>query len=219
MIFTMKLFALGVIVANVIAPIVMVDAFSSTSGITNQRIQTQTQIRARRPSQQPSSLLPPLANLMGEGNDIDAFNNNDSKKTTTMAAPRSTSIPTSTRTRTDTAGTINFNNYVDKKMIKDLQNQHLQMMQMQQQQQNPSYSVTISRPQIVLPSAAAAATIIAVATNSDTMVGIYDQLHDDLTYLNIQLLRSKVSFMHRLFPKNKRQYIERFVNMMIKFIL
>merc|ERR1719491_2125960 len=89
------------------------------------------------------------------------------------------------------------------------------MMQMQQQQeqqhQSSSYSVTIPRPQILLPSAAAA-TIIAVATNSDNMVGIYDQLHDDLTYLNIQLLRSKVAFLHRLLPPNKKQHIERFVN-------
>merc|ERR1712238_363917 len=113
-------------------------------------------------------------------------------------------------------GTINFNNYVDEKMIEDLQNQHLQMMQMQQQHQ--SYSVTVPLPQIVLPSAAAA-TIIAVATNSDTMVGIYDKLHDDLAYLNVQLLRSKMSFIHRLFPKNKKQHIERFVNILIKFIL
>merc|ERR1712238_352585 len=116
------------------------------------------------------------------------------------------------------AGTINFNNYVNEKMIEDLQNQHLQMMQIKQQQHQAAYSVTIPRPQIVLPSAAAA-TILAVATNSDTMVGIYDKLHDDLAYLNVQLLRSKMSFIHRLFPKNKKQHIERFVNILIKFIL
>mmetsp|Transcript_31533 Transcript_31533/g.33870 ORF Transcript_31533/g.33870 Transcript_31533/m.33870 type:complete len:242 (+) Transcript_31533:63-788(+) len=181
---------------------------------------TQTQTQTRQPSQQPSSLLPQLSYLMREGDDVDvnAFND-DSKTTTTTTAP-STSIPTSTRTRTDTMGSsINFNNYVDEKMIEDLQNQHLQMMQMQlQQQQQSSYSVTIPQPQVLQPSATAA-TIIAVATNSDTMVGIYDQLHDDLTYLNIQLLRSKVSFMYRLLPKNKKQHIERFVNLLIKFIL
>jgi len=160
---------------------------------------------------------------MRQGDDIDAFNNDDSMKTTTTATAMttpSTSIPTSTRTRTGTMGSsINLNNYVDEKMIEDLQNQHLQMMQMQQQQQHQSsYSVTIPQPQILQPSAAAAATIIAVATNSDTMVGIYDQLHNDLTSLNIRLLRSKVSIMHRLLPKNK-QSIERFVNFLIKFIL
>jgi len=104
---------------------------------TRTQTQTQPQPRARQPSQQPSSLLPPLAYLMRQGDDIDvnAFNNDDSKKqsttTVTTTAP-STSIPTSTRTRTDTAGThtINLNKYVDEKMIEDLQNQHLQMMQM-----------------------------------------------------------------------------------------
>mmetsp|Transcript_53407 Transcript_53407/g.61671 ORF Transcript_53407/g.61671 Transcript_53407/m.61671 type:complete len:162 (+) Transcript_53407:154-639(+) len=161
---------------------------------------------------------------MRKGDDIDAFNNDDSKKTTTTAttAP-STSIPTSTRTRTgtDTMGSsINLNNYVDEKMIEDLQNQHLQMMEMQQHhQQQSSYSVTIPLPQILLPSTSptTTATITAVATNN--YVGIYDQLHDDLTYINIQLLRSKVSFIHRLLPKNKKQSIERFVNFLIKFIL
>mmetsp|Transcript_53408 Transcript_53408/g.61672 ORF Transcript_53408/g.61672 Transcript_53408/m.61672 type:complete len:160 (+) Transcript_53408:154-633(+) len=159
---------------------------------------------------------------MRKGDDIDAFNNDDSKKTTTTAttAP-STSIPTSTRTRTGTMGSsINLNNYVDEKMIEDLQNQHLQMMQMQQQQQHQSsYSVTIPLPQILLLSTSptTTATITAVATNN--YVGIYDQLHDDLTYINIQLLRSKVSFIHRLLPKNKKQHIERFVNFLIKFIL
>eukprot|EP00751_Fragilariopsis_kerguelensis_P040133 CAMPEP_0171027332 /NCGR_PEP_ID=MMETSP0736-20130129/34945_1 /TAXON_ID=186038 /ORGANISM="Fragilariopsis kerguelensis, Strain L26-C5" /LENGTH=78 /DNA_ID=CAMNT_0011468299 /DNA_START=76 /DNA_END=308 /DNA_ORIENTATION=+ len=74
----MKLFTLGVIVANVITPIVVVEAFSSVSGVINQRTQT------RQPSQQPSILLPPLSYLMREGDDVDvnAFNN-DSKKTTT----------------------------------------------------------------------------------------------------------------------------------------
>merc|ERR1712238_519505 len=138
--------------------------------------------------------------------------------TTTTTIP-STSIPTSTRT--DTAGsTISFNNYVDEKMIEDLQNQHLQMIQMeQQQQQQSSYSVTIPLPQILLPSTSppTTATVTAVATNN--YIGLYDQLHDDLTYLNIQLLRSKVAFLHRLLPKNKKQSIERFVNFLIKFIL
>ena len=89
----------------------------------------------------------------------------------------------------------------------------------QHQQQSP-YSVTIPLPQILLPSSTSpttTATITAVATNN--YVGIYDQLHDDLTYINIQLLRSKVSFIHRLLPKNKKQHIERFVNFLIKFIL
>mmetsp|Transcript_8794 Transcript_8794/g.8622 ORF Transcript_8794/g.8622 Transcript_8794/m.8622 type:complete len:224 (+) Transcript_8794:86-757(+) len=223
MIFTMKLFSLGVIVTNVITPIVVVDAFSSASGVINQRIQTRTQTRARQPSQQPSSLLPPLAYLMRQGDDIDTFNNDDSKRTTTTAttAP-STSIPTNTRTRTDMVGTINLNNYVDEKMIEDLQNQHRQMMEMQQQHQHQSsYSVTIPLPQILLPSTSPTPTetatiTTAVATNN--YVEIYGQIHDDLTYLNIQLLRSKVSFMYRLLPKNK-QSIERFVNFLIKFIL
>merc|ERR1712238_438173 len=105
-------------------------------------------------------------------------------------------------------------------MIEDLQNQHLQMMQMQQQQQQQSsYSVSIPLPQIVLPSTSppTTAAITAVATNN--YVGTYDRLHDDLTYLNIQLLRSKVAFMHLLLPKNKKQSIERFVNFLIRFIL
>merc|ERR1712238_522013 len=99
------------------------------------------------------------AYLMRKGDDVDAFNNNDDSTkttTTTMAttAP-STSIPRSTRTRTDTTGsTISLNNYVDEKMIADLQNQHLQMMEIQQRQQQPpsSYSVTILLSHILLPS-------------------------------------------------------------------
>merc|ERR1712238_618691 len=211
--------------AHGIAPFVVVDAFSSTSGIINQRTQTQT--RARQPSQQPSSLLPPLAYLMRKGDDIDAFNNNDdSKKTTATAAP-STSIPRSTRTRTDTTGsTISLNNYVDEKMIADLQNQHLQMMEIQQRQQQPpsSYSVTILLSHILLPSmtlSSPTTTTIttAVATTNDDVGSYYEQLHDDLTYLNIQLLRSKVAFLHRLLPQHKKQHIERFVNFLIQFIL
>merc|ERR1719491_466301 len=115
---------------------------------------------------------------------------------------------------------INLNNYVDEKMIEDLQNQHLQMMQMQQQQQYQSpYSVTIPLPQILLPSTSptTTATITAVATNN--YIGLYDKLHDDLTYLNIQLQRSEVSFIHRLLLKNKKQHIEQLVNFLIKFIL
>merc|ERR1712194_931731 len=96
-----------------------------------------------------------------------------------------------------------------------------QMMKMQQQQHQhqSSYSVTVPLPQIPLPSTSptTTATITAVATNNN-YVGIYDQIHDDLTYLNVQLLRSKVAFMHRLLPKNK-QSIERLVNFLIKFIL
>merc|ERR1712161_148154 len=141
-----------------------------------------------------------------------------------MGTAPSTSIPT--RTRTDTAGTINFNNYVNEKMIEDLQNQHLQMMEMQQQQhqQPSSYSVTIPLPQILLPSmtlsSPTTATITtAVATNNYDVGSYYEQLHDDLTYLNIQLLRSKVAFLHRLLPQHKKQHIERFVNFLIQFIL
>jgi len=228
----MKIFSLGVIVANVITPIVVVDAFSSASGLINQRAQarTRTQTQTRQPSQQPSSLLPPLAYLMGEGDDVDSFND-DSKKTTTTTTPPSTGtiIPTSTRTGTG----INLNNYVDEKMIEDLQNQHLQMMQMQQQQQpqhQTSYSVTIplvnyapsssTSPFTVtaIPSSMTMMSTITAATNNVNMSGIYDKLHDDLTYINIQLLRSKLSFLHRLLPKNKKQ-IDRFVNFLIQFIL
>merc|ERR1712238_458444 len=141
-------------------------------------------------------------------------------------------IPTSTRTGTGTMGTgINLNNYVDEKMIEDLQNQHLQMMQMQQQQQHQtSYSVTIPLVSYApssstspftataIPSSMTVMSTITAATNNVNISGIYDKLHDDLTYINIQLLRSKLSFLHRLLPKNKKQ-IDRFVNFLIQFIL
>jgi len=234
--FTMKLFSLAVIVANVMA-MSMVSSVDAFSGVVNQ--QTRTLTRSRQPSQQPSSpLLPPLAYLMREGDDVDAFVGGDSKKTT-PSMTTSTIIPTSTSTSTGTATTGTINN--DEKMIEDLQNQHLQMMQMMQQQQQQVrqqkqqqrkslYSVTMPPlHQILLPSGSASPTATVKFTDTTTMnlnmnmngnaIGIYDKLHDDLNQINIRLLRSKVAFIRRLLPKNKKQYVERFVNFMIKFIL
>jgi len=261
---TMKLFSLGVIIANVITtPIVVVDAFSGV--MKNQ--QTRTQTRSRQPSQQPSSpLLPPLAYLMREGDNEfdDNGNSNSNNESTTKKKRRMTLsigsiIPTSTGGIKAT-GTINLNlkkvnthNYVveEKAMIDDLQNQHLQMMQMQQQSQQKHQSSSLSLlysattpptiSYVYAPSSGAptlttgtaiippssmtmrsARTITAATTNNNNVnvgSGIYDKLHDDLNQLNIQLLRSKVSFIRRLLPKNKKQYIERFVDFMIKFIL
>jgi len=233
-----------------------VDAFS---GIVNQQTRTQSRT-GRQPSQRPSSsLLSPLSYLMREGDDefIEGSinTNDDSTMTTTTTAP-STIIPTVTETSTDTTINLNINNYVDDKMIDDLQGQHdehLQLMQMQmQQQQVPhqqqqqhsllSYSVTDPLlPTILFPSTAAPTTAIslmmtmmsstrttttttAIATATATMnrnghdkngvgVGTYNKLHDDLNRLNMRLL------LHRLFPNNKKQHIERLVNFLIKYIL
>jgi len=268
MMFTMKLFSLGVIVANVVAMSMVqllvasnssVDAFSGV--MKNQ--QTRTQTRSRQPSQQPSSspLLPPLAYLMREGdNEFDDNGNSNSnsnnesttKKKRRMTLSITSIIPTSTGgiKATGTIVNLKVNNYVEEKaMIDDLQNQHLQMMQMQQQhkhKQQSSLSLLYSATTpptisyVYAPSSGAPAlttgtaiippssmtmsmrsTITAAATtnNNNLGSGIYDKLHDDLNQLNIQLLRSKVSFIRRLLPKNKKQYIERFVDFMIQFIL
>ena len=241
MMFPMKLFSLSVIVANVITPIIVVDAFSS-SGVTTMhqqaRTQTRTQSRAaRQPSQQPSSMLPPLSSWMREGEDEFIHRSNNQKSTKKRATLSITSIiPTSTGIKATVVGTISLNNnYVEENMIADLQNQHVQMMrQMQQQQQQSSlYSVTIppvssyaapsSSPSPILATAAAiplSMTMMSTITAATNNVGgIYDKLHDDLTYINIQLLRSKLAFLHRLFPQNKKHMIDRFVNFLIQFIL
>eukprot|EP00751_Fragilariopsis_kerguelensis_P034854 CAMPEP_0170934592 /NCGR_PEP_ID=MMETSP0735-20130129/18462_1 /TAXON_ID=186038 /ORGANISM="Fragilariopsis kerguelensis, Strain L26-C5" /LENGTH=257 /DNA_ID=CAMNT_0011337875 /DNA_START=156 /DNA_END=929 /DNA_ORIENTATION=+ len=256
--FPMKLFSLGVIIAYVITPIVVVDAFSS-SGVVNQRTQTQTRTQSRtgrQPSQQPSSssMLPPLAYLVRDGDDAEfgngsnSNNNNNHDKSTKKRATLSITsiIPTSTGI-TATVGTINLNNNVEEKMIEDLQNQHGQMRQMQQQVHHQvqhqttslysvatppvSYAVSSSTSPMTatataIPSSMTlmSSTITAAATRTmhndvTSLAGMYDQLHDDLTYMNIQLLRSKLAFLHRLLPNNKKQMIDRFVNFLIQFIL
>jgi len=239
----MKLFSLGVIVTNVMAMsmVLLLVASSSTksvdafSGVVNQQTRTLTRT-TRQPSQQPSSLLPPMAYLIREGADVDVDvdalvvdgNINDNEEDTlTLYTP----TPSATIIPTTTTGTINLNNYVDEMMIEDLQDQHLQMMQMQQQVQQQQLSLYNSvpmplLPQILLPSARTTATIkFTSATTTmnknknDNVVGIYDRLHDDLNQINIRLLRSKVSFIRRLLPQIKKQYIERFVDFLIKFVL
>ena len=114
--------------------------------------------------------------------------------TGTMVAP--TPSPVRDPDPTATTGTINLHNYVDEQMIEDLQNQHQQLQMMQLQ---TSYSVTTT-------------------SSSESSVGIGNAYYhdDDLTELNRRLLRSKVVFMRRLLPPNKKQYMERFVNLMIK---
>merc|ERR1712124_232308 len=119
-------------------------------------------------------------------------------------------------------------------MGEDLQNQHQQMIRMlqryqQQQQQQATNSILPPPqqhvPQVLLPlttsrspttATGSAASLTTATTVAD---GIYDKLHDDLTYINIRLLRSKLSFLHRIFPKSKKTHVERFVNFLIKFIL
>merc|ERR1712238_623067 len=131
---TMKLFPLGVIVITssimmFSLPVVVVDAFSGV-------MKLQTQTRSRQLRQQPS--LSPSWYLMREGDDIDTFNDDSTMKTILST----TIIPTTISASTGTTSTITLHNYVDEKMIEDLQNQHIQMMQMQQQQQqqHQSYS-------------------------------------------------------------------------------
>merc|ERR1711957_686172 len=105
--------------------------------------------------------------------------------------------------------------------------QQQQVHQQQQQQRKSLYSVTLPPlHQILLPSASTSPTAIVKFTDTTmtmTMngnaIGIYDKLHDDLNQINIRLLRSKVAFIRRLLPKNKKQYIERFVDFLIKFVL
>jgi len=240
MMVAMKLFSLGVIVANVMVIAMSVLLAASSTGVDAfSGVIVKQQTRTRQPSQQPS--LSSLAYLMREGDDEELFDSLYSKKTTNVT-PRFTSIiPTTTSTGTDTD---TINNFVDEKMIEDLQNQHLQMIQMQQQQVHqhqqqslytfkiPSVSyaqplssvspitatATATATAIIPPSMTMMSTITAVATNNVNMAGIYNKLHDDLTYINIQLLRSKLAFLHRLLPKNKKQ-IDRFVNFLIQFIL
>jgi len=307
MMFPMKLLSIGVLVANVIAPVVVVDAFT---GVVKQRTWTHT-TQARQPSQQPSSsLLSPsssrLSYLMREvGDDVGTCTGTTSiiptmyttarstrRSTVTVApiaSPTGTIVaptPSPVRDPDPTTGTINLNNFVEEKMIEDLQNQHeqLQMMQMQMKQlqqsvqQSSSYSVTSSSDSSVgidntyhdddltelnrrllrskvefirrlLPlnkkqymerfvnlmiKLSTSSSTPAIATTTTTTLNgndhrnmvpsrggadTYDKLYDDLTYLNIQLLRSKVAFLHRLFPQNKKHYMERFVNFMIQFML
>merc|ERR1719491_2217284 len=183
----------------------------------NQRTQTRTQsrTRARQPSQQPSAMVPPLTYMTMREGDAECGNvnsNNDNQKSTKKRATLSITslIPTSTGI-TATVGTISLNNDVEDKMIADLQDQHVQMRQMQQQhhqvhQQSSPFTATA-----IIPSSMTMMNTITAATTTDNMAGVYDKLHDDLTYVNIQLLRSKLSFLHRLLPKNKKQ-IDRFVN-------
>ena len=138
-----------------------------------------------------------------------------------------------TRTRTRTRKPIQqpspcWNDLFDEKMVEDLQNQHLQMMQMQkqqQQQQSMLSSVTMppssaSRTTATTKFTAATTTTMNMNKNYNAVTnGIYDKFHDDLNQINIQLLRSKVSFLSRLLPQNKKQYIDRFVDFLIDFIL
>merc|ERR1712238_241552 len=93
------------------------------------------------------------------------------KKTTTVTTSRFTSIipTTTTSTGTDTGtDTINLNNFVDEKMIEDLQNQHRQMTQMQQQQvhhhqQQSMYSFKIPSVSSYAPSSSSVSPITATA--------------------------------------------------------
>ena len=140
--------------------------------------------------------------------------------------------PTRTLTRTRTRKPIQqpspcWNDLFDEKMVEDLQNQHLQMMQMhkqQQQIQSMLYPVTMppssaSRTTATTKFTAATTTTMNMNKNYNAVNGIYDKFHDDLNQINIQLLRSKVSFLSRLLPQNKKQYIDRFVDFLIDFIL
>ena len=232
----MKFFSFGVIVAPVMAMAVLLLAASSGVDAFS-RVVIKQQTRTRQPSRQPS--LSSLAYLIRQGDDEEYVGSYSKKKTTTVPTSRFTSIipTTTTSSGTDTGiDTINLNNFVDENMIEDLQNQHRQMIQMQQQQvhhhqQQSLYSFKILSVSSYAPSSSSVSPITATAIipSSMTMMstitaatnnvgGIYDKLHDDLTYINIQLLRSKLSFLHRLLPKNKKQ-IDRFVNFLIKFIL
>jgi len=208
MILTMNLFALGVII---LATVIEVDAFSGV--VVSQRTRPPTRTRTRQqPSQlQEASLLSPcaLSYLIRDGDDEFVDNNN------------------------------NGDDFFDQNMIDDLQNQHLQLMQMQQQvhqqvQQQQSYSITPLLPKIIVPSASPVVTITNTAAttmnnnNNNVVNGIYsyyDNLysHDDndLNKLNISSLHSKVSFIRRLLlqPKIMKQYINRLVKLLIKFIL
>jgi hypothetical protein len=122
-----------------------------------------------------------------------------------------------------------WNDLFDEKMVEDLQNQHLQMMQMQKQRQQQQSSMlssvtmppsSASRTTATKKFTAATTTTMNMNKNYNAVTnGIYDKFHDDLNQINIQLLRSKVSFLSRLLPQNKKQYIDRFVDFLIDFIL
>jgi len=235
--FAMKFFSLGVIVAHVMVMAVLLLAAASSTGVDAfSGVVIKQHTRTRQPSQQPS--LSSLAYLMREGDDEEYVGSYSTKKKTTVTTTsRFTSIiPTTTTSSGTGTDTINLNNFVEENMIEDLQNQHRQMIQMQQQQvhhhqQQSLHSFKIPSVSSYAPSSSSVSSITAAAIipSSMTMMstitaatnnvgGIYDKLHDDLTYINIQLLRSKLSFLHRLLPKNKKQ-IDRFVNFLIKFIL
>ena len=132
--------------------------------------------------------------------------------------------PTRTRTRKPIQQPSPcWNDLFDEKMVEDLQNQHLQMMQMQkQQQQQQSMLSSVTMPPSSASRTTATTKFTAATMNQNYNAvynGIYDRFHDDLNQINIQLLRSKVSFLSRLLPQNKKQYIDRFVDFLIDFIL